>query len=168
MGWRFVPEASYKDSQGNGLAEHAVREVKSKTRQLVFQLKERWGKTLAPDAAAMTWLVMYAALQVNAARRGPDGRTAWELRYGRPFRRQVADFGEKVLWHPAGPPDRGAVERVFGGCFLGVVVGRDDVCTDGAVVKSSDLQAVGAWPRLRRGAAGQRERCPVGAGASGG
>ena len=112
-GIEVVPEASYKDSQANGLAEHAVREVKAKVRQLVFGLKERYGKVLAPESPAMTWLVAFAALQINAARKGSDGLTAWELRYGRPFRRLVCDFEERVLWRAASPPDNQAVERVF-------------------------------------------------------
>ena len=48
-GVEVVPEASYKDSQANGLAEHAVREGGAKVRPVVFGPKERYGRGLAPE-----------------------------------------------------------------------------------------------------------------------
>eukprot|EP00971_Amphidinium_carterae_P290322 5764275-Amphidinium_carterae.1 len=43
-------------------------------------------------------MVLFAAMVINIGRRGPDGQTAWELRYGRNCDRQMAEFSEQVLW----------------------------------------------------------------------
>ena len=65
------------DSQGAGLTEHAIREVKVKIRTLKKQV---------------------AATSVNTGRREPDGRTVWDLRHGRPLKREVAEFSEQILY----------------------------------------------------------------------
>eukprot|EP00971_Amphidinium_carterae_P146341 2900761-Amphidinium_carterae.1 len=43
---------------------------------------------------------------INIGRRGLDGRTAWELRYGRSCGRQMAEFSEQVLWRDDGKKSR--------------------------------------------------------------
>ena len=41
---------------------------------------------------------MVGALLWSGARRGPDGRTAYERRKGRAFQRKIPPFGEKILY----------------------------------------------------------------------
>eukprot|EP00971_Amphidinium_carterae_P275602 5468716-Amphidinium_carterae.1 len=77
-----MSEASKGDSSGNGLAEHSVRELKAKTRGLRLQVEELHDITLVHSDAIVVWMVLFAAMIINIGRRGPDGRTAWELRYG--------------------------------------------------------------------------------------
>eukprot|EP00971_Amphidinium_carterae_P265645 5270115-Amphidinium_carterae.1 len=76
-----MSESSRSDSSGNGLAEHAVRELKAKTRGLRLQVEELHGITLCASDAIVVWTVLFAAsaMVINIGRRGPDGRTAWEL-----------------------------------------------------------------------------------------
>ena len=90
------------DSQGDGLAEHAVREIKAKTRTLRHQCELIHKAQLPENHPMVPWVVGFAAMSINVGRRGPDGRTAYELRYGRVFRRELAVFGEKVLYLPSG------------------------------------------------------------------
>eukprot|EP00971_Amphidinium_carterae_P349424 6491013-Amphidinium_carterae.2 len=54
----IMSEASKGDSSGNGLAEHAVREVKSKTRGLRLQVEEMQTITLVQTDAIVVWMVL--------------------------------------------------------------------------------------------------------------
>eukprot|EP00971_Amphidinium_carterae_P280453 5567632-Amphidinium_carterae.1 len=75
-----MSESSRSDSSGNGLAEHdAVRELKAKTRGLRLQVEELHSITLCASDAIVVWMVLFAAMVINIGRRGPEGRTAWEL-----------------------------------------------------------------------------------------
>ena len=97
-GVEIVPEDGHRSSQSNSLAEQGVREVKQKTRALRHAVFLLVGVKMSTDAPAMTWLVGWAAMSINIGRRGVDGRTAWELRHGRPCKRLTAQFGEVVMW----------------------------------------------------------------------
>ena len=44
----------------------------------------------------LSWLLKYSVAMVNRCRRGPDGKTAYELRKGRKFARALPHFAEKV------------------------------------------------------------------------
>ena len=58
FGTEIVPEeASMGDSSSNGLAEHAVREVKAKARSLAHGLKRLLGQELEPTHPVVTWVV---------------------------------------------------------------------------------------------------------------
>eukprot|EP00971_Amphidinium_carterae_P177580 3521966-Amphidinium_carterae.1 len=87
-----MSEACKGDSSGNGLAEHSVRELKAKTRGLRLQVEELHNIILVHSDALVVWMLLFAAMIINIGRRGPDGRTAWELRYGRNCGRQMAEF----------------------------------------------------------------------------
>ena len=79
FGTEIVPEeASMGDSSSNGLAEHAVREVKAKARSLAHGLKRLLGQELEPTHPVVTWLIQWAAMTINIGRRGIDGKTPWE------------------------------------------------------------------------------------------
>ncbi|CAK0903034.1 unnamed protein product, partial [Prorocentrum cordatum] len=77
-----VPEESaVGDSQGNGLAEHAVGDLH--------------GVSVGIERPVTPWMVEFAAMSINLGRRGAGGRTAWVLRRGRPFNGDLACFSEK-------------------------------------------------------------------------
>ena len=79
FGTEIVPEeASMGDSSSNGLAEHAVREVKAKARSLAHGLKRLIGQELESTHPVVTWLIQWAAMTINIGRRGIDGKTPWE------------------------------------------------------------------------------------------
>ena len=46
------------------------------------------------DHVVLAWLVLWAVASVNLGRKGVDGKTAYELRAGRPWKRPLAQFGE--------------------------------------------------------------------------
>ena len=61
FGTEIVPEeVSMGDSSSNGLAEHAVREVKAKARSLAHGLKRLLGQELESTHSVVTWLIQWA------------------------------------------------------------------------------------------------------------
>lgn len=68
-----IPEMSpVADSQSNGLAEVAVREVKGVSLSLLFDLTERY----SVGHAILVWLVSYAAAIITRGPLGAGGLTA--------------------------------------------------------------------------------------------
>lgn len=57
------------------------------------------------------------------ARRGPDGRTPYERRFGKKWRTPMIRFGGHVMWLPSGKCD----SRLAPGYRCGIYLGLDDV-----------------------------------------
>jgi hypothetical protein len=115
-------QVSKGQSQGNGLAEGAVKEAKAKIRTLRHAAEHGLGRTIPDNHDVLAWLPTHAAATINVTRVGVDGRTPYELRYGKKFRRPVAPWGQKVHWMPTGKlVSRTAAEsRWKEGIFLGL------------------------------------------------
>ncbi|CAK0882798.1 unnamed protein product, partial [Prorocentrum cordatum] len=127
-GVETVPEESAAgDSQGNGLAEHAVREVKAKVRTARAQVDDLHGVSIGVEHPVTPRMVEFAAMSINLGRRGADGRTAWELRHGRPFNKGLACFSEKVLYLPGGKRKAGIEDKFLAGLYLGHTLRKDEV-----------------------------------------
>ena len=77
------------DSQSNRLAESAVKDVKDAVRTNLACLVRRFGQEFAGGYPVLPWLVKCSAAMVNRCRRGPDGKTACELRKERRFARAL-------------------------------------------------------------------------------
>ena len=113
-------ESALYDSQSNGLAESAVNDSKEcgenefgLPRQTFWTGVSR--RTPSPDLVC----VKYSVAMVNRCRRGPDGKTAYELRKGRKFARALPHFAEKILFMIPGVTKGVArVERKMGGWNL--------------------------------------------------
>ena len=73
------------DSQANGDAENAIKQVQGMVRTLKSCLEDRLQAKLPTDHAAIWWLVRHAAWLLLIRVRGRDGRTAYERSRGRPF-----------------------------------------------------------------------------------
>ena len=82
------------DSQSNGSAESAVKAVKDAVRTNLACLVRRFGQVFPGGHPVLSWLVKYSVAVVNRCRRGPDGKTAYELRMGRKFARALPQFAE--------------------------------------------------------------------------
>ncbi|CAK0843605.1 unnamed protein product [Prorocentrum cordatum] len=127
-GIETVPEESaVGDSQGNGLAEHAVREVKAKARAARAQVDDLHGVSIGVEHPVTPWMVEFAAMSINLGRRGADGRTAWEFRHGRPFNMDLACFSEKVLYLPGGKRKAGIEDKFLAGLYLGPTLRTGEV-----------------------------------------
>eukprot|EP00973_Karenia_brevis_P043527 6031459-Karenia_brevis.AAC.1 len=107
-------------------------------------LEQFLGIKIAADHKALTWLVGWAAMSINIARRGPDGRTAWELRHGKRFHRKVGLFGEHVMYLNV-RKSPGLHDRWYHGCFLGLAMKSDNVIVSDA---DGDITVARSFRRL--------------------
>ena len=79
-----VPEHSHPgESQSNGMAERAIREVMDEVRTLKMSLEQRVKGHLANDHPVMAWLIEHAAYLLNRCKLGTDGRTAYGRLHGK-------------------------------------------------------------------------------------
>ena len=72
---------------------------------------------------------------------GDDGRTAHEKIKGRPSRRPVAEFGEKVWYRPLGGRKTGLDMILEEGIFVGILDRTDEalIAVENGVVKCRDI-----------------------------
>ena len=132
-------ESAQYDSQSNGLAESAVKDAKDAVRTNLACLVRRFGQEFPGGHPVLTWLVKNSVPAVNRCRRGPDGKTAYELRKERKFARAMPHFAEKILFMiPGATKGAARVEPSWeDGIFLGVSDRSDElyVGTEGGMHK---------------------------------
>ncbi|CAK0805864.1 unnamed protein product, partial [Prorocentrum cordatum] len=115
-GVETVPEESaVGDSQGNGLAEHAAREVKAKVRAARAQVDDLHGVSIGVEHPVTLWMVEFAAMSINLGRRGANGRA------------DLACFSEKVLYLPGGKRKARIEDKFLAGLYLGPALRTDEV-----------------------------------------
>ena len=94
-----VPEHSHPgESQSNGRAERAIREVVDEIRTLKLSLERRVKGRLASNHPVMAWMVEHAAYMLNRCKLGTDGRTAYGRLHGKESTARLCEFGERILW----------------------------------------------------------------------
>ena len=109
------------DKQSKGEVEQVVQEVQAQARTMRLALESRIGRQVHPSGNYFPWLVKHASLLINIFRRGEDGRTAWERRKGRAFKRDIHEFGEQVLYPKPGSGGKDKFDaRWESGVFLGM------------------------------------------------
>ena len=97
-----IPENAPKgDSQSNGLAEKAVRDIEDQVRTMRSCLESDMGARLPISHPVFAWMVEAAADYVNRFRESKPGATPIEIIKGQHQPRKMADFGECVLYLPA-------------------------------------------------------------------
>eukprot|EP00971_Amphidinium_carterae_P329296 6461634-Amphidinium_carterae.1 len=108
------------DSQQNGLAESACRDVKAQSRVLAHAIRENHCMDLHQRHPILPWLVMEAASSMTRGQIGPDGRTPFERLRGSPYRKALPPFGEVVQARDGSKESR-IHDRWVKGIYLGVV-----------------------------------------------
>ena len=118
-------QVSKEQSPGNGLAEGAVKELQVKIRTLKHSTEMGLGRRIPETHDSLAWVVTHAAATINWFRPGLDGKTPYELRVGRKFRRPVAPWRQKVWWMSAQKHVSriSAESRWQEGIFLGILGG---------------------------------------------
>ena len=86
------------ESQSNGGAENAVKQVQGQIRVLRDGLEARYQTQVDPEHPILPWLVRYSVCPINRSRVGEDGRTSWERITDKKFRGEWVEFGECV-WY---------------------------------------------------------------------
>ena len=123
----IIPEESMDYvSQTNGPVEATVKQVEDKARTLKFSVEQMHGVKFEDNHAVLKWAVRYAGQILSRAHRfEADGRTAYELRKGKPYRRKLPIFGEKVSAFTLGKKRMKSEYRCFEAIFLGLVARSD-------------------------------------------
>ena len=140
-------ETALYDSQSNGLAESAVKDVKDAVRTKLAYLVRRFGREF--PGGHPPWFVKYSAAMGNRCRRGPDGKTAYELRKGRKVARALPHFAGKILFMILGVTKSvsGVEPRWEDGIFLGVFDQSDELCVGTErLARGSNTQASRSGP----------------------
>ena len=78
--------------------ENAIRNVQGQVRTLKLMLEEKYKVTIGDNHMVLPWLVKYAGVLINICRVGSDGKTAYERRKGRKWKRALPVFGECIWW----------------------------------------------------------------------
>ena len=91
-------ESTLYDSQSNGLAENAVKDAKDAMGTNLACFVKRFGQEFTGEHPLLSWFVKYFVAMVNKYRRGPDGKTAYEMRKERRFARAAIICGKDFFW----------------------------------------------------------------------
>ena len=146
-----VPEHSHPgESQSNGLAERAIREVVDEIRTLKMSLERRVKGRLANNHPVMAWMIEHAAYMLNRCKLDTDGRTAYGRLHGKESTARLCEFGERILWYVPKKHRAKLDARWRYGTFLGRAANCDqnDVgLADGSIVTARAI--VRLVPSLR-------------------
>ena len=78
--------------------ESAAKDAQDAVRTNLAGLVRRFGQEFPGGHPVLSWLVKYSVAMVNRCRRGPDGKTAYEVRKKRKFARALPHFAEKIFY----------------------------------------------------------------------
>eukprot|EP00971_Amphidinium_carterae_P172341 3416451-Amphidinium_carterae.1 len=113
-----LEESPEGESQANGLAEGAARDVKAVVRTLACAVGAIHDITIHARHAVMAFLVRHAAFVLNVGQMGADGLTPWQRARGKRFGGIMVPIGETILYHLGKGPSRNE-PRWDRGIFLG-------------------------------------------------
>ena len=92
-------ESGVGESQGNAVVERAIWEIESMTRTLVHAAQDFHDVKLELTHPVRIFAFEYSSQLLNRAQRAvKDNRTAYELRKGRPYKRELPPFAEAVMY----------------------------------------------------------------------
>ena len=105
-----------------------MQAIERKVRTLKFSVEEVHGVRLTPNHPLLVWAVEYASQVTNRQHKyAGEGRTAFELRRGKAYRRPLPPFGEKVAAMVLGKKKQKNEYRTFDAIFVGLVERSDMV-----------------------------------------
>jgi len=119
----LVESPAKGESQSNGLAENAVKEVKGVSRSLKHLAEELHGCVIGQSHAVVPYMVKYAGSMISRRQVGTDGK----LRHGKPFRKPLPMGSESVMYLPMGKRVSTIQDRWMVGIYLGVNDTSDEV-----------------------------------------
>ena len=133
------------ESQSNGVAERAVQSLGDHVRVLRLALANRVGVKFGAKHPVTSWLVAHAADLISKFQVGKDGKTSYERARGKPFTKELVEFGECVFYRAGKLDVRHKLEpRWQEGVFLGLCwrTGAAFVGTPEDVVMAHGLRRV--------------------------
>ena len=140
-----MEESSVEEHQSNGTIEVTVREIQKQVRVMKSALEVRMTCEVLSRHPILAFLVEHAGRLMSWYQVGRDGRTAYELHAGKPYRRQLVEFGERVYFMPIRPG--GARQAKLDpkwqhGAFIGIRDRRDEmlIMTTTGVYKTRNVR----------------------------
>ena len=133
-------------SQPNGRVENAIKNVRNMVKAILSSLESRWSIRVTRDHPVYPWMFDWAAdLMTRYAHVGDLGKTAVQLFRGSKSSRNIAQFGEKLLYKPLklSGHHRGNMEDTFlDGTLLGMRLRSDEILigTARGVIKTRTLR----------------------------
>ena len=127
-----IPEESPVGAhQANGSIENGVLQMEGIVRTQRDALEQSQGIRVEHDSPLVPWLVLWSAFVWNRFSVDMNGRTPYERVKGKPFKRELVPFGERVYWLPLTKAQRGQhmnkLENKWRiGHFLGIREGSDE------------------------------------------
>ena len=111
--------------------ENAIKKVRNTVKTILSSLESRWGVRVAREHPVYPWVLDGAAdLMTRYAHVGDLGKTAVQLIRVSKSSRNIAQFGEKILYKPLklSGHHRGNMEDTFlDGIFLGMRLRSDEI-----------------------------------------
>ena len=99
--YEVIPEESpVGDHQANGEIENCIKELEKQIRILKLGLEQKMQLVLKDDHLLMSWIPEYAGFLLSRFQVAADGKTPYERIKGKSYRRELVDFGERVMFMP--------------------------------------------------------------------
>eukprot|EP00971_Amphidinium_carterae_P348914 6490741-Amphidinium_carterae.1 len=122
-----VLERSPRGSKGSlGVAEATHYSIESQIRTMRLAVEIRYPIEVTPGHVLAPWLVKHAAFLLDVCQLKPDGRTSFERRTGKPYKHELYEFSECLLYKVTSEK-RGKMEpRWEVGLYVGRVTGSHE------------------------------------------
>ena len=133
-----LEESPVSESKSNGAVENAVQQVHGQVRTIKDALESRLGKRIEEESNIIPWMITHAARTINRYHVNPDGLTAYRKWKGKEFKKEVAEFGETVLYLRPGTKGKDKLRsRWEKGIWVGLLdeTGETIVGTSEGVIK---------------------------------
>ena len=142
----FVMEESLvEEHQSNCTVEVTVREIQKQVILMKSALEERMKCEMLWRRPILAFLKEHAGKIMSRYQVGRDGRTAYELHAGKPYRRQLVEFGERVYFMPIRPGSARQAKldpKWQDGAFIGITDRSDEmlIMTPSGVYKTRNVR----------------------------
>ena len=113
-----MSQLPWGDHAANGDAEGAVNLLSGLLRTNKIALEERIGSRIGSTRPILQWMLEYVGTARSLYKVNADGRTHYERRRGKAFKREMVPFGQCVVYQVR--PKRRPKE----GVYLGKLEGR--------------------------------------------
>ena len=147
LGIEVIDEESPEyDSQANGEVERAIQMVQGQFRAMKDSLETRYEVRFDGDHQCIPWLVSHASDSITRYHVYEDGSTGYRNWKGKPFGKEVIEFGECVLYLKPGSKGKDKFDpRWEDGIWLGIADRTNEVIvgTSEGVIKVRDIRRKG-------------------------
>ena len=147
LGIEVVEEESpVYDSQANGEVEQAIQMVQGQVRAMKDGLESRYGVRIDGDHMCVPWLVAHASDSITRYHVYEDGNTGYKNWKGKPFSKELVEFGQCVMYLRPGSKGENKFEpRWEEGVWLGIADRTNEVIvgTKEGVIKARDIRRRG-------------------------